>query len=99
MTVERSSLTNRLMVGFNCTACHVGELWRNGRRVRIDGGPNMVRLNDLFADMKTELDATLADLDGRRERFLINLARHRRENDDAVPVRPHARRAGAGSRH
>src|SRR5258708_5852817 len=26
MTVERSHLSNRVMVGFNCTTCHVGEL-------------------------------------------------------------------------
>jgi len=85
MTVARSHLTNRVMVGFNCTTCHVGELWRNGRRVRIDGGPNMLRLNDLFADLKAELDATLSASDGRRERFLVDLARHRRENDATFP--------------
>jgi hypothetical protein len=85
MTVARSPLTNRVMVGFNCTTCHVGELWRNGRRVRIDGGPNMMRLNNLFADMKTELEGTLTAADGRRERFLANLARRRRENDAAFP--------------
>jgi hypothetical protein len=85
MTVGRSSLTNRVLAGFNCTTCHVGELWRNGRRVRIDGGPNMIRLNDLFADMKAELEATLKDAAGRRERFLVNLARHRRENDTMFP--------------
>ncbi|HKB09507.1 MAG TPA: di-heme-cytochrome C peroxidase [Vicinamibacterales bacterium] len=85
MTVERSPLTNRVMIGFNCTACHVGELWRGGRRVRIDGGPNMVRLNNLVADTKTELDATLTDMTGRRERFLLNLARRRRENDVVFP--------------
>ncbi|HEX7140677.1 MAG TPA: di-heme-cytochrome C peroxidase [Vicinamibacterales bacterium] len=86
MTVERSHLTNRVMVGFNCTTCHVGELWRNGRRVRIDGGPNMVRINDLFEDMKGELDATLKDTSGRRERLLANVARHRIENDAAFPA-------------
>jgi processive rubber oxygenase RoxA-like protein len=85
MTVERSPLTNRVMIGFNCTACHVGELWRDGRRVRIDGGPNMVRLNNLLADARTELDSTLTDLTGRRERFLVNLARARRENDALFP--------------
>jgi len=85
MTIERSPLTDRVMIGFNCTACHVGELWRDGRRVRIDGGPNMVRLNNLLADAKTELDATLTDLTGRRERFLVNLARHRRDNDTLFP--------------
>ena len=85
MTIERSPLTNRVMIGFNCTACHVGELWHDGRRVRTDGGPNMVRLNNLLADAKTELDATLTDATGRRERFLLNLARHRRENDAQFP--------------
>jgi len=85
MTVERSHLTNRVMVGFNCTTCHVGELWRNGRRVRIDGGPNMLRINDLFEDMKNEADATLKDASGRRERFLANVARHRAENDAVFP--------------
>jgi hypothetical protein len=85
MTVERSHLTRRVMVGFNCTTCHVGELWRSGRRVRIDGGPNMVRINDLFEDMKTEVEATLKDLSGRRERFLASIARHRIENDATFP--------------
>jgi hypothetical protein len=85
MTVMRSPLTSRVMIGFNCAACHVGELWRDGRRVRIDGGPNMVRLNNLLADARTELDATLADPAGRRERFLVNIDRHRRENDRLVP--------------
>jgi hypothetical protein len=85
MTVERSHLTSRVMVGFNCTTCHVGELWRNGRRVRIDGGPNMLRLNDLFEDMKGELEATSKDTAGRRERFLASIARHRAENDAVFP--------------
>jgi hypothetical protein len=85
MTVERSHLTDRVMVGFNCTTCHVGELWRNGRRVRIDGGPNMLRINDLFEDMKEELEATIKDTGGRRERFLASVVRHRAENDAAFP--------------
>jgi hypothetical protein len=84
MTVARSRLTDRLVVGFNCTTCHVGELWRDGRRVRIDGGPNMIRLNDLFADVKTELDATVKET-GRRERFLVNVARERLQNDVTMP--------------
>ena len=85
MTVERSPLTSRVMIGFNCTACHVGELWHDGHRVRVDGGPNLVRLNNLLLDTKTELDATLVDLAGRRERFFVSLARHRRENDALFP--------------
>ena len=84
MTVARSRLTNRVMVGFNCTTCHVGELWKNGRRVRIDGGPNMIRLNDMFGDVKTELEATLKET-GRRERFLADVIRYKREDDDRFP--------------
>jgi hypothetical protein len=85
MTVSRSPLTNRVQVGFNCTTCHVGEVWRNGRRVRIDGGPNMLRLNDVFGDLTSELTATLTDLGGRRERFLVSLARNRREDEALFP--------------
>jgi hypothetical protein len=85
MTVARSRLTNRVMVGFNCATCHVGEIWKNGRRVRIDGGPNMIRLNDMLGDVKTELDATLKET-GRRERFLVNVARYKREDDDRFPL-------------
>ena len=84
MTVARSRLTNRVMVGFNCTTCHVGELWKNGQRVRIDGGPNMIRLNDMFGDVKTELEATIKET-GRRERFLADVIRYKREDDDCFP--------------
>jgi hypothetical protein len=85
MTVARSRLTNRVMVGFNCTTCHVGELWKDGRRVRIDGGPNMIRLNDMFGDVKTELDATLKDT-GRRERFLAGVVGYKRDDDERFPA-------------
>ncbi len=85
MTVARSRLTNRVMVGFNCTTCHVGELWKNGRRVRIDGGPNMIRLNDMFGDVKAELEATLKEA-GRRERFLADVIRYKRDEDERYPV-------------
>jgi hypothetical protein len=84
MTVARSRLTNRVMVGFNCTTCHVGEIWKNGRRVRIDGGPNMIRLNDMFGDVKTELEATLKET-VRRERFLVSVARYKVEDDIRFP--------------
>jgi hypothetical protein len=85
MSVARSRLTNRVMVGFNCTACHVGELWKDGRRVRVDGGPNMIRLNDMFGDVKTELEATLRET-GRRERFLADVVRYKRDDDERFPV-------------
>jgi hypothetical protein len=84
MTVARSKLTNRLITGFNCTTCHVGEVWRDGRRVRIDGGPNMIRLNDMFRDFGTELRATIQEA-GRRERFLAAVVRNKAANDATMP--------------
>lgn len=85
MTAARSRLLDRIAIGFNCTACHVGELRKGGRRVRVDGAPNMLRLNDMFADISTELQATLAEM-GRRERFLLAVARRARENDARLPT-------------
>ena len=60
-TVTRSLLDTTVVTGFNCTACHVGELRVGGKSVRIDGAPNLLRINDLFKDMKTELEATIGD--------------------------------------
>lgn len=84
-TIDRDRATNSLKAGFNCSTCHVGEAWRNGRRVRLDGAPNMLRLNDLFADVKTELTATLAET-GRRRRFEARLVSQIRANDAISPV-------------
>jgi hypothetical protein len=84
MSVARSRLTDRVMVGFNCATCHVGELWKDGRRVRVDGGPNMIRLNDMLGDVKTELEATFKE-NGRRERFLLDVLRYKREDDTLLP--------------
>ena len=35
------------MVGFNCAACHVGEVTYRGKRVLIDGAPSLVDLAGL----------------------------------------------------
>src|ERR1019366_643516 len=36
------------MTGLNCAACHVGELHYNGKRVRIDGAPNLLNTRQFF---------------------------------------------------
>lgn len=86
MTVARTRLFDTPAVGFNCSACHVGELWdESGRRVRVDGAPNLIRLNDMFADLKAELDATIRQT-GRRGRFLASALKYRLANNQLLPT-------------
>jgi hypothetical protein len=47
------------IIGFNCAACHVGELTYKGKRVRIDGAPALVNLQAYQSEFKESLDATL----------------------------------------
>jgi hypothetical protein len=47
------------IIGFNCAACHVGELTYRGKRVRVDGAPATVNLQQYQIEFKVSLDATL----------------------------------------
>lgn len=47
------------IVGFNCAACHVGELTYKGKRLRVDGAPATVNLQQYQIEFKDSLDATL----------------------------------------
>jgi mono/diheme cytochrome c family protein len=47
------------IVGFNCAACHVGEMTYQGKRLRVDGAPAMVNLQQYQVEFKNSLDATL----------------------------------------
>jgi hypothetical protein len=84
-TATRSLLDTTVVAGFNCTACHVGELRVDGKAVRVDGAPNMLRINDLFKDMKTELEATIGDAP-RMARLAANLLRNREANEAKLPA-------------
>jgi hypothetical protein len=86
-SVARSLLDATVLTGFNCTACHVGELRVAGQNLRVDGAPNLLRINDLFKDIKTELEATIGD-GPRMARLAANLIRHHDENDPKVPSTP-----------
>jgi hypothetical protein len=83
-TVARSLLDTTALAGFNCTACHVGEVRIDGKSLRIDGGPNMLRINDLFKDMTTELMATTGDVP-RMARLTASLIRNRDANEAKLP--------------
>ena len=64
LTVVRSRNRRHIgleMVGFNCAACHVGELTYRGKRLRIDGAPSLVDLQGYQIELKDSLDATLRD--------------------------------------
>jgi hypothetical protein len=56
-----SSHTGLEMVGFNCAACHVGEVAYRGKALLIDGAPSLVNLQGYQVELKESLDATLRD--------------------------------------
>lgn len=49
------------MAGFNCAACHVGEITYRGKHLRIDGAPSLINLQAYQIEFKDSLDATLKD--------------------------------------
>ncbi len=55
------SHTGLEMVGFNCAACHVGEVRYQGKTLLIDGAPSLVDLQGYQVEFKDSLDATLRD--------------------------------------
>ncbi|HTM50215.1 MAG TPA: di-heme-cytochrome C peroxidase [Bryobacteraceae bacterium] len=59
---SRSSLNQGLeMVGFNCAACHTGQLTYRGSVLRIDGAPALINLQGYQIEFRDSLDATLKD--------------------------------------
>jgi mono/diheme cytochrome c family protein len=50
-----------LMAGFNCAACHVGEITYRGKHLRVDGAPSLINLQAYQIEFKDSLDATLKD--------------------------------------
>ena len=59
VTFGRSRLSGQMMMGLNCTACHVGQVEYHGHSTRIDGGPSMAFVNQFIVDMIVETDRTL----------------------------------------
>jgi len=80
-TIGYSQVTGMQMVGFNCTACHVGELHYNGRAFRVDGGPTMAFFNNFVFSMFNETSATAAN----PERLARFVERQRRVKLVPVP--------------
>jgi hypothetical protein len=80
------------IVGFNCAACHVGELTYRGKRVRIDGAPATVNLQQYQVEFKQSLDAALHN----PEKLLaLALAIEREENASGTPSAQEAGRYAA----
>jgi hypothetical protein len=62
-------------VGVNCAACHVGEFHYRGARVRVDGAPSLLSMEDLNREAVEVMSRTLADRT-RLLDFLQRLAPH-----------------------
>jgi hypothetical protein len=93
VTIGYSQVTGLQMMGFNCTACHVGELHYNGRAFRMDGGPTMAFFNNFVFGMFNETQATVSDprrlarfVDRRRRVKLVRVPRFPVVEHDDTPA-------------
>ena len=73
------------MVGFNCAACHVGEVSYRGKWLRIDGAPSLVDLQSYQVEFKDSLDATLRD-PVKAVALAMAMARTQRAGDGQSPA-------------
>ena len=91
LTVSRSRNAGTAgieIVGFNCAACHVGELTYRGKHVRIDGAPALIDLQGYQMEFKDSLDATLKD-SGKLLALIVAM-----EKQQNLPDTPSAENAG-----
>jgi hypothetical protein len=93
VTMGYSQITGLQMAGFNCTACHVGELHYNGRAFRMDGGPTMAFFNNFVFGMFNETQATVSDperlarfVDRRRRVKLVRVPKFSIVEHDDTPA-------------
>lgn len=70
------------VVGFDCAACHVGELTYQGKHVRIDGAPALVNLQAYQVEFKESLDATMKN---PRELVSLVIAMEKQRNAPGTP--------------
>ncbi|MBI3821730.1 MAG: hypothetical protein HY289_03515 [Planctomycetes bacterium] len=78
------------MIGLNCAACHVGEMTYQGKRIRIDGAPNMLDTRTFFASLIESSFATIEDSD----KLLAFISRLKEERaDQKKAARPAVRSA------
>jgi hypothetical protein len=49
------------MIGLNCSACHTAEMTFQGKRVRFDGGTNMLNVNAFSDGLKKSIQKTIAN--------------------------------------
>jgi len=75
LTVSSNPFTFGMdFVGVNCAACHVGELRRDGKAVRVDGAPNMFNLQLFYSQAVDAMTAAASDR-GKLWRALKRLGR------------------------
>jgi hypothetical protein len=85
LTVSRSRNAGTVgieIVGFNCAACHVGELTYQGKHVRIDGAPGLINLQAYQVEFKESLDAAMKN---PRELVALIAAMEKQRNTPDTP--------------
>lgn len=76
------------MMGLNCTACHVGEIRYQGKRFRMDGGPNLGFINAFVKGIVDETKATFDPENADRLARFVRRLRGARAQLVALPPFP-----------
>jgi mono/diheme cytochrome c family protein len=95
LTVGRSRNAGTVgleIVGFNCAACHVGELTYQGKHLRIDGAPALVNLQGYQMEFKDSLDAVMKS---PRDVVALVIAMEKQRNASGTPSEQDAGRYAA----
>jgi len=79
---RNASIPGVEMVGFNCAACHVGEITFRGKHLRVDGAPSLINLQAYQIELKESLDATLRD---PRKLLALVVAMEREQKASDIP--------------
>jgi hypothetical protein len=85
VTVSRSRNSDTVgmeIVGFNCAACHVGEMTYRGKHLRIDGAPALVNLQGYQIELKESLDAVMKS---PRELVALIVSMEKQRNRTDIP--------------
>jgi mono/diheme cytochrome c family protein len=79
------------MVGFNCAACHTGEMTCHGKTVRIDGGASLFDAEAFTKDLLVSLIATL-----KSPEKLVAFVKRQLQEPEYAAAKPAAHRLLSG---
>lgn len=84
MVKDTNQLDNKNYLGFNCAACHTGEITLEGQRYFVEAGQSNIDLHGFFNDLVSALEANLEGKKlkrfERRFKFLVHFGYDKKDS-------------------